>query len=725
MNKKKKKTVGSRRVRAIRKIDKTIRKKLAGVFCTVVLAFVGLALYITYINTTDGEKYKRQVLSQTQQQYGSKVIPYKRGDIYDRNGTILATSEKVYNVVLDCKVVNTVLKIQGENKTPYVEPTVKALVDVMGMDEKTIRDLLENDETKNSQYKVIKKHISITEKQQFEEYLDVTEELKDKNLSKEEKEELQERKNVKGVWFEEEYLRQYPLNSLACDVIGFTNTGNVADWGIEGYYSSILNGVDGRQFGYYNDNADVEQTIISPKDGNNVVSTIDVNIQQIIRSAIEKFNTQMSEEKDSQESGAENIGVIVMDPNNGEILGMDSNNWYDLNNPRDLTAFYDQEEIEAMNDEEMLDALNAIWRNYCISDAFELGSTVKPMTIAGALESGAISPDDTYMCDGYQVVSGQKIRCSIYPNGHGVQDLGQAIKNSCNDALMQIAEKQGAEDFIKYQSIFNFGIKTGIDLPGEAYGQIFEADKMRPTDLATSSFGQSFTSTMIQEAAAFCSVINGGYYYKPHVVKKITDSKGAVISNTEETLMKQTVSSGVSDMVREYCTQVVESDGTGKHAKVSGYSMGGKTGTAQKIPRGDGNYLVSYIGFAPAENPQVVVYVVVDEPHADYQANSGYAQGITYDIFRELLPYMNIFKDEDEEGNPLPETERVDAEDLVNRDENGNQKTAEDQETTDQILPDGIEDPAVPVPDTEKEEILGGNTFTDNGLTNSESPLTN
>ena len=229
-----------------RKISGRMSKKLVGLFVAVILALVGLSIRITYINATDGEQYKRIVLSQTQQQYESRVIPFQRGDILDRNGTILATSEKVYNVILDCKVVNDISKDkEGKDVQKYLEPTVKALVKVLGLEEKEIRSRLENEETRNSQYQILKSDLSITEKKKFEEYLAEAED-EESELSDEER---LERQNVKGIWFEEDYLRVYPMNSLACDLIGFTYSGNVADWGIEGYYSSVLNGVTGRQYG--------------------------------------------------------------------------------------------------------------------------------------------------------------------------------------------------------------------------------------------------------------------------------------------------------------------------------------------------------------------------------------------------------------------------------------------------------------------------------------------
>lgn len=614
--------------------------KLVWLFGIVVLAFVGLGIRITVINASQGKQYSKQVLSQSQQKYDSRVIPFKRGDITDRNGVVLATSEKVYKVILDCKVVNT--------KEEYVEPTIKALVDVLGLDEETIREKLEDETTKSSQYQILQSNVSINQKKAFEDYTDVSSDEAKETLTKEE---IAERSNVKGVWFEEDYRRVYPLNSTASHLVGFTYTGDTADWGIEGYYSSTLNGVNGRQFGYYNSDDDVEQTIIDPVNGNSVQSTIDLNIQQVVEKYIDKFMTGMANGPRG-EQGAANVGVVVANPKNGEILAMATDSPYNLNNPRDLTPYYSDEEIQEMKDKDggtMLKALYGIWQNYCISDAFEPGSTVKPLTIGAALDADVVQPTDTFVCDGYQKFGDTMIRCSIYPRAHGTETLSDLIKHSCNDGLMQIGALLGPEEFLKYQKIFNFGSTTGIDLPGEATGILHSEENLSSgsTELASASFGQGYTCTMIQEIAAICSAINGGYYYQPHVVSKIMNEDGDVIKDIQPVVTKQTVSSDVSALIRQYMGAVMESDGTGATAKVDGYSMGGKTGTAQKYPREDKKYLVSFIGFAPLDDPQVVVYVVVDEPNAESQADSLYAQYLYKGIMTEILPYLNIFQDEE------------------------------------------------------------------------------
>lgn len=682
-----------------RKINSKMRMKLVWLFGMVVLAFVGLGIRITVINASQGNQYSKQVLSQSQQKYDSRVIPFKRGDITDRNGVVLATSEKVYKVILDCKVVNT--------KEEYVEPTIKALVDVMGLDEETVRKKLEDETTKDSQYQILQSNVSINQKKAFEDYTDVSGEEAKEKLTKEE---IAERSNIKGVWFEEDYRRVYPLNSTASHLVGFTYTGNSADWGIEGYYSSTLNGVNGRQFGYYNSDADVEQNIIDPINGNSVESTIDLNIQQVVEKYISNFMDGMANGPRGAE-GAANVGVIVANPKNGEILAMATDNPYDLNNPRDLTSYYSQDEINGMDNDTMLENLYGIWKNYCISDAFEPGSTVKPLTIGAALDADVVQPSDTFVCDGYQMFGGTRIRCAIYPGAHGTETLSDLIKHSCNDGLMQIGALLGPEEFLKYQKIFNFGATAGIDLPGEATGILHTEESLSSgsTELASASFGQGYTCTMIQEIAAICSVINGGYYYQPHVVSKILNEDGDVIKDVQPVVTKQTVSSDVSALIRQYMGTVMESDGTGAAAKVDGYSMGGKTGTAQKYPREEKKYLVSFIGFAPLDDPQVVVYVVVDEPNTEYQADSLYAQYIYKGVMTEILPYLNIFQDE--EVTDKANAKMTYLENLINQQAESNRQS------------DSTDDTTTAAPPEDDSEIKLDNKQESEGITDEEAAI--
>lgn len=623
-----------------RKLTKKMKLKLAGVFGIVLLALVSLLVGITIINAKFGNKYTQQVLSQSQQQYTNKTLPFKRGSITDRNGTMLANSVKVYNLILDCKEVN--------GHETYKEPVKEALETVFGIEDSEIENLLENEETKDSQYQILKKEVTMEEKKSFEEANKVpTDEEAKKALGEEE---LKRRQNVKGIYFEDTYKRVYPLDSLACDVIGFTDAGNTATWGLEGYYNSTLNGSNGRKFGYLDENASLEQTIVEAVNGKNLTTTLDATIQTIVEKYITAFDRALSagpnNKKDAKKKGAENIAVIVENPNNGEILAMASSGTYDLNNPRDLSGSYTEKEIEAMDDEQTKDALFNMWKNYCVSQNFEPGSTVKPIVVAGALESGAITENSRFLCDGGEEIGEDYVRCAVYPDNHGAESLGEVIQNSCNDGMMAIGRKMGAAKFLEYQQRFNFGTRTGIDLPNEETGLLFTEDNMYEMELSTSAFGQGFNCTMIQEISAMAAAINGGIYYQPHLVKEITDEDGKVVKSIQPNILKQPISEEVSADIREYMGMSV-TDGTSKKSKVKGYSMGGKTGTAEKLNEKEkGNYLVSFIGFAPLDNPELLIYVVVDTPNVEEQASSSYPQFLAQAILSEVLPYMNIYMDE-------------------------------------------------------------------------------
>ena len=489
---------------------------------------------------------------------------------------MLANSVKVYNLILDCKEVN--------GHETYKEPVKEALETVFGIEDSEIENLLENEETKDSQYQILKKEVTMEEKKSFEEANKVpTDEEAKKALGEEE---LKRRQNVKGIYFEDTYKRVYPLDSLACDVIGFTDAGNTATWGLEGYYNSTLNGSNGRKFGYLDENASLEQTIVEAVNGKNLTTTLDATIQTIVEKYITAFDRALSagpnNKKDAKKKGAENIAVIVENPNNGEILAMASSGTYDLNNPRDLSGSYTEKEIEAMDDEQTKDALFNMWKNYCVSQNFEPGSTVKPIVVAGALESGAITENSRFLCDGGEEIGEDYVRCAVYPDNHGAESLGEVIQNSCNDGMMAIGRKMGAAKFLEYQQRFNFGTRTGIDLPNEETGLLFTEDNMYEMELSTSAFGQGFNCTMIQEISAMAAAINGGIYYQPHLVKEITDEDGKVVKSIQPNILKQPISEEVSADIREYMGMSV-TDGTSKKSKVKGYSMGGKTGTAEKL----------------------------------------------------------------------------------------------------------------------------------------------
>ncbi len=618
-----------------------MQKKLIFVSGLLFLVLMGLFVRLAYIQTVKGSEYELIVLNQ--QGYSSESLVYRRGDILDTNGVVLATSQDVYNLVLDCKVINS--------DEAYVEPTIAALLLCFPqLTEEEIRTALTEKST--SQYCVLLKKLTYDEIQAF---LELEEEVYIEGSSKGKK----VNPNVQGVWFEKQYSRLYPYDSLACKVLGFTTSGNEGMTGLEKQYSEVLNGINGRSYTYLNTAGILETVTQEATDGYSIVTTLDVNIQSIVEEKIAAFNEAHTDEA-TVGPGSANTAVIVMNPNTGEILAMADSTGFDLNDPWNSDAlttycvdYYDYtwEEAEELDENTRLVYLNALWQNFCITTTYEPGSTVKPLTMAAALEMGVVSDGDTFLCDGGETISGTYISCAN-KTGHGIETLAQVIMNSCNDGMMQIAAKLGISSFVKYQNIFNIGLRTNIDLPGEAKTSslIYTEERMNQdaTALPTNSFGQNFNVTMIQVISAFSSVINGGYYYQPYLVKEIVDSNGAIVESITPTLLKQTVSQETSDLLKSYLVAAVE-EGTAKTAKVAGYSMGGKTGTAEKYPRGNGNYLVSFIGFAPAEDPQVVIYVVIDEPNVSNQAQSSLATTLAEEILEEILPYLNIFPDEETE----------------------------------------------------------------------------
>ncbi len=640
-----------------------MKQRLVIIFGIALLFFVVLIGRVIYISLAKGQEYQEEVLDQ--KTYDSLDIPFERGDIVDRNGNILATSEKVYNLILEPK--NILRTDKGK------EATKAALIKYFGMEDAKFDECMQNTD---SFYKVAMKGLEYADVKAFQEYCDT-----------------RDGADVVGVRFEEEYKRKYPNGSLACHLLGYTVSGNVGQGGIEGYYNSYLNGVNGKTYGYLTNDNTVESVTVPAQNGYTVVSTIDLNIQKIIEDNIKEY---------MQTTGAKKIGVIAMDPDTAEILGMSTSYGYDPNEPMNTDALrnmevtvtesteepsteedssekgssedtieatteeqkdpekikYDfssmtddefQKAIDGLTSDQTYEALDAVWRNYCISDILEPGSTFKPFTIAGGLEDGVVKDGDTFFCKGYEIVAEgtSPIYCHNR-SGDGTLTLKQALEQSCNVALMQIAKSEGRETFSKYQDIFNFGNQTGIDLSGEGSGLVYDEEGLNPVELATSSFGQGINVTMIQMAAAFCSLINGGNYYTPHTVRQILDENGSIIENNEPELVRKTISKTTSDLMKQYMAGVV-TEGTGSRAAVDGYTIGGKTGTAEKIPRNQGNYVLSFIGFSPVENPQIMLYVAVDEPNVESQSTSGAGALLFHAIMEDLLPYMNVYQSSDED----------------------------------------------------------------------------
>ena len=602
-------------VKKVRKISKYVYNKLVFIFSMIVLALFFLSVKIYDIQINNSVNYSQKVLSQ--QRYDSRDIPFRRGEILDRNGNLLATSNKVYNLIIDPSQINT-------DAANYMEPTLDALNEIFSYDKEELRKLIT--EKADSRYIRYAKGLSYEQKTIFEEKKQQVKKDNQANKSKQ---------RITGVWFEEAYSRVYPNNKLACNVIGFSSAEDtVGIGGIEQYYNDKLTGNNGREYGYLNDDSNLERVIKSPTNGYSLVSTIDVNIQQMVEKHIQEWEAEM---------GSKITACIIMDPNNGEILAMASSRDFDLNNPRDLSKYYNNFEITNMSEEAKTDALNNIWLNFAISSTYEPGSPSKIFTVATAMEEGIIDGHESYYCDGYQVIGQRKIHCAN-KNGHGTLTVEEAIIQSCNDAMMQIVFATGKDKFSKFQQLFGFGKKTGIDLPGEADTSklIHTSETMRADDLATNSFGQNYNCTMIEMVSAFASVINGGMYYKPHVVKEVRTLQGEVIDTIEPLLVRETVSPSTTEFLNNAMFKTVEK-GTGFPAKVEGYDVGGKTGTSEKYPRGSGKYILSFIGFAPIEHPEVLCYVVVDEPNTEDQAHSYFASRLFKSIMTDVLPYMNVY----------------------------------------------------------------------------------
>ena len=625
-----------------------MQKKLLVLFSIILAAFVGLSVQLYLITRDNGETYKKQVLSQ--QEYDSVTIPFKRGNIVDSNGTVLAISNKVYNVILDTKI------LMRDEKN--LEPTLNALRKCFNINTNDVRDYIATHP--DSSYYVLAKRVEYEKMNSFQELANDPE----------------TGANIKGIWFESEYKREYPNGSLACDVIGFTTNDNQGTYGLEEFYNDMLSGINGREYGYLNDDSNLERTTIAAQDGCNLQTSIDANIQSIVEKYLKEFN---DEYKDNyrQGNGAENVGCIIMEIDTGRVLAMANYPTYDLNDPRNTDnligmplvndkgsrtgEYVTQEILDDMNDAAMYQQLNALWKNYCIVEPYEPGSVAKPFTVAAAVESGAITGYESYNCEGKLEVGDYEIKCH-QTYGDGYITVQEGIERSCNVVLMNVAFKLGKNQFVEYQHLFNFGLKTNIDLAGESrtVSMVYNKNTIGPTELATNSFGQGFNATMIQMITGFCSLINGGYYYEPHIVDRITTAEGATLENIQPRVLKQTVSQSTSELVKEFCDTVVTGEnGTGKTARPAGYMIGGKTGTAETLPRGNNEYVVSFMGYAPADDPQIAIYVVVDRPNAFIQDDAKYATRIVRKILTEALPVLNIFMTEE-----LSDSEREELEEL-------------------------------------------------------------
>lgn len=690
------KDLGKRR-RSVRKVPRrftiSMQKRLIFLFMLIVVAFVFLGFRLFLIQRDNGRTYTRQVLSQ--QGYDNKNLPYRRGTITDSKGTVLADSQLVYNVIVDARAML--------EKPEYLEPSLDAL-ERLGVNREKVSEHLKEQES--SQYYIALKNLPYTKRIAFDQEVEKGIEAENAELSKAYQKAKEEGRsteeatakvklvysNIKGIWFEDSYIRNYPENTLAADVIGFTVGDNIGQFGLEEYYNDTLNGVQGRTYGYIDESLNMEQTTIQPTDGNNLVLTLDANLQRICEKYLQEFNAEYKDNR-HQGNGTNNAACIIMDVDTGGILAMASEPGFDLNNPYDISAvagmprldetdsptssYMSEADAKALSDVDKSRYLLALWNNFCITSHYEPGSTAKPFTTAMGLETGKLKPTDRFLCEGYLTVDGEPIRCA-HLQGDGYIDIGEAIERSCNVCLMQEALKIGPEIFCKFQNVFNFGLKTNVDLAGEARtdGYIYDLEGMSENNanIATNSFGQNFEVTMIQMISGFCSLINDGNYYQPHILDRITGSDGSTVQKFTPRLLKKTVSEDTSALIRQYLIQAVEGDhGTGELALPAGYRIGGKTGTAETLPRDNGQYVVSFLGFAPAEDPEIAIYVVLDRINKKKQDEAGRACQVTRKILTEALPYLNIYMTE-----PLTEEQKLELKEAGLYDTNEIQPETED-----------------------------------------------
>lgn len=642
-----------------KKVNKTIKGRLLLTIIIVAIIFVLFSIKIYILTINNNEEYNQIVLSQRQANFTTSIVKSKRGNIYDVNGKLLATSEKVYNLILDPYVINS-----GEN-AKYLNATIYALNEIYGYNITGLKDLIVS--RKNSQYVRYAKNLSYDQKAKFEEYTKTKNQEYINNNMKD---------RIKGVWFEDEYKRIYPYKSLASNVIGFTNNdGTNAIMGLELYYNDELSGVNGKSYGFLNNDYNLESVQRPEIDGKNIITTIDIRIQSIIEKHINDWQ--------KNDVGSKDCAVIIMDPYNGDIKAMAASNSFDLNKPRDLYMYDDitlydfgsqvllNEYNKTHNDVILLEdvpkyynyetiiergkteAYYKNWKNNCIQNTFEPGSTSKIFTVAGALDENLVNEETEFLCEGKIELSDGlndwTIRCNNRL-GHGELNLISALTQSCNMSMATIADKMGIKDFSKYQKIFGFGQKTDIDLPYEANTSnlVYNEQSMGKTALATNSFGQNYNCTMIQMVSAYASLLNGGTYYTPHILKRIENDKGAIVKEENGEAIRNTVSNKTAEFIKKALVETVI-DGTGKSAGIENVLVGGKTGTAEKLPRSAKNYIVSFCGFTEVEGKDLLCYVIIDQPNqiGEAQARSSYATKLFKSIMKDVLNNKSYVLDND------------------------------------------------------------------------------
>ena len=588
-------------------IKYNVKKRAPYITLVAVIVFIALICKLAYWQFVKGAELKSSAI---QQQTLDSVVSPKRGIIYDRNGKVLSQSISVQTVTASPAEVK---------KSDDKEEIIETLASILGKKEKEIRKIV----TADSSYEIVARKISNAKAEKIR------------------------KAGLDGIYLIEDTKRTYPYGSLASHVIGFVGNDNQGLDGVEMVYDKYLKGMPGRMISSKSASGTEMpyeyEKYINPENGANLVLTIDEVIQHFVEEELKQAVADYD-----VENGA---ACIIMNAKTGEILAMATYPDYDLNDPFTLPKEI-KSELKGLKGKKYNDAYNdrltKLWRNKAVVDTYEPGSTFKPFNADMALEENLVSLNDTFSCNGGLQVEDYHIKC-WKTDGHGQLSFAQGFENSCNPVFMNLGSRVGPEKFIKYYKKFGFMSSTGFDLPGEASGAFHAAERFKDVELATSSFGQSFIVTPLQLITAYTAITNGGVMVRPHIAKELVDDNGNIIKKFEKQVIRQAISKENADIIRNILEGVVEV-GTSKNAYIRGYRLAGKTGTSEKIPRGNGKYVASFVGFAPANDPEIIGLVMLDEPMGDSHMGGAIAAPTFKKMFDEILRYMDIepqFTEED------------------------------------------------------------------------------
>ena len=591
------------------KIKTFHRKKIVAVFALCMAAMLFLIGRLGYLMLLRADYYSEKAQDLHERERSIKAA---RGKILDCNGKVLA----------DNKTVCTISVIHGQIKEP--EKVIDVLTEELGLERNQVKKRVE----KNSSIERIKTNVDKQTGDKIREY------------------------DLAGVKVDEDYKRNYPYGNLASKVLGFTGSDNQGIVGLEVKYESILKGTDGQILTMTDargvELSDTGEGRKEPVSGKNLILSLDANLQEYAQQAA----YQALEQKQ-----ADSVSIILMRPGNGEILAMVNVPEYDLNDPFNL-----KKSTNGMSQQEIQDERNKMWRNGCINDTYEPGSTFKIITASAALEEGVVTPEDTFSCPGFRIVDDRRIRCHK-TTGHGSETFVQGVMNSCNPVFIEVGQRLGTDAFYRYFQQFGLLEKTGIDLPGEAGTIMHQKKDIGPVELATISFGQSFQITPIRLAATVCSLINGGHQITPHFGVEVREDDGTLLETLSYKEGKQIVSEQVSKTMRTILEKVV-SEGGGKKAYIEGYHIGGKTATSEtlprseKLPRRSGKYISSFLGFVPAEDPRILGICIINNPQGVYYGGTICAP-VMRTVFENILPYLGIEKEAAQETDAVRTMDQV------------------------------------------------------------------